>query len=393
WEDASHSYYALDQSAIVATTNPEGVITYVNDMFCQISGYSREDLVGRTHSIVNSGYHSDIFFTKMWETIKKGKIWRGEIRNRSKSGEFYWVYTTIVPKISENGLPVQYTAIRFDITPLKRVESEIQQLYEELEDRVRQRTLELANANRELNTLLEKLQETERQRERFVAAITHDLRTPLIGQQRALAIVSRHQEALPESVRPFLGSMAASTEHTLALVQRLLDVHHLESGTVVPVLQPIVLPELIDSALADVMPLATEKQVVLHQKVSGLQRPILLDPRLIRRVLVNLLGNSLAHLDCGGAVTVQANIVDNVLTLRVIDNGSGIEAEKIPRLFERYWTERTRQIGTGLGLSICKLIIEKHGGTISVNSQTRGPKRGTEFVMELPLMSTLGEES
>lgn len=88
---------ALDQSSIVAITNDRGVITYVNDSFCEISGYLRSELIGSTHKVVNSGYHDSSFFKDLWSTIKKGEIWRGQIKNRSKSGRFYWVETTIVP--------------------------------------------------------------------------------------------------------------------------------------------------------------------------------------------------------------------------------------------------------------------------------------------------------
>jgi len=118
---------ALDQSAIVVITDPKGVITYTNDRFCVVSGYSRNELIGQTHRIVNSGYHPPSFFQNLWRTIAMGEIWRGEICNQKKNGSLYWVASTIVPFLDEQGIPFQYLAIRFDITDRKLAEATLQQ--------------------------------------------------------------------------------------------------------------------------------------------------------------------------------------------------------------------------------------------------------------------------
>src|SRR5690242_17423462 len=164
--------FALDQSTIVAITDQRGIINYVNEEFCRISKYSREELLGQDHRIINSGYHSKEFIRNLWTTIASGKVWKGELRNRAKDSSIYWVDTTIVPFLDGEGKPYQYVAIRHDITQLKLAEEQI-----------RQQTIELQRAA-QLSFTGE-----------LAAGLAHEIKNPLAGIQGAVDILIRRRDA------------------------------------------------------------------------------------------------------------------------------------------------------------------------------------------------------
>lgn len=115
--------YAMNESTNISITNCDGTILYVNNKFCQLSKYEKNEIVGQNHRIVNSGIHPQEFFKQMWDTIMSGRIWRGEIQNKAKDGSIYWVFTIIVPFTDEKDQPYQFISFQTDITEKKQIET------------------------------------------------------------------------------------------------------------------------------------------------------------------------------------------------------------------------------------------------------------------------------
>jgi PAS domain S-box-containing protein len=334
--------YALGQSAIVATTDTRGVITYVNDKFCEISKYSRAELLGQDHRIINSAYHPKEFMRNLWATIANGRIWRGEIRNRAKDGSLYWVDTTIVPFLDDRGKPFKYMAIRYEITERKRTEELL----------------------REQATLARLGQ--------MAAVVAHEVKNPIAGIRGALQVIASRMAAESRD-RSIITDIIARLDALNSVVQDLLVFGRPRALRS----EPVDLRSLV-SKTAD---LITRDPAMrrLRIRVSGIEAVAQADGEQLQIVFHNILTNAAQAMGGTGEVVVDIQRTSAGWSLAFVDHGPGMPPEVREKVFEAFFTTKHR--GTGLGLPTARRIVEAHGGQIAIDSPAGG---GTVVSISLP---------
>jgi PAS domain S-box-containing protein len=349
-KDLADQKFALDQHAIVAVTDVQGTISYVNEKFCAISQYSEQELMGNNHRILNSGHHPKEFFRQMYHTIANGEVWRDEIKNRAKDGSSYWVDTTIVPIMSKEGNPRQYIAIRADITDLKLAQEEVHKLNDELEHRVVERTAQLETANREL--------------EAFSYSVSHDLRAPLrhiSGFSKML--VEEFGATLDPTAHHYLERIQTGTQKMGLLVDELLNLARVGRHVLRP--QPTRLNSIIAEVIAILQPDSEGRRI--EWRIADLTE-VECDPVLVKQVFQNLLANALKFTRprARAVIEVSHKEQDGQPVFTVRDNGVGFSmkyADKLFGVFQRLHSTDEFE-GTGIGLVTVQRIVRKHGGRV-----------------------------
>lgn len=364
--------YAIDQHAIVTITDVRGDIKYVNDLFCAISGYSRDELLGQNHRIIKSGAHSPEFFKHLWKTIANGHVWHGVIKNKKKDGSFYWVESTIVPDLNEQGKPVQYIAIRTDVSDIKKMEEEKSQLSDsllnmnnELESRVEERTRELEQAS-------QSAQAANAAKSNFLANISHEIRTPMN------AIIGMSYQALQTNLnasqKNYIGKTHHAAKDLLRLLNDILDYSKIESGKLHFESIDFRLEDLLDNTVGLVAEMRRQKAITLETDIHPETPTALIgDPMRVGQVLLNLVNNAMKFSDHLGHVQIGVESLERSedtvkIHFWVKDNGIGISEENQAHLFEAFSqvdNSTTRLYGgSGLGLAISEQLTQMMQGEI-----------------------------
>ncbi|MEK4536101.1 PAS domain-containing protein [Peribacillus sp. FSL K6-1552] len=319
--------FALDASSIVAITDQRGTIKFVNDQFCRISEFSKEELIGQNHRIINSGFHSREFFNDLWRTISSGKVWKGEIKNKTKGGTYYWVDTTIVPFLDEHNKPYQYLAIRYEVTKRKIAEEEIQKMTGKIID----------------------VQEDERKR---LSRELHDG----IGQNlySHLITINRLQT---EMSHPLLDQMRDEATEIIE------ELRHLSWE-----LRPSVLDDLglFPAIRSYLVRFSEHHHIKIHFDCYLNCRLNTNKEITIYRVIQEALTNIRKYAQTEEA-TVTIREIDDEIRVVIEDKGKGFDLEKVTR---------------GVGLFSMEERAKAAGGNLSLHSVE---EKGTKVFLEIPL--------
>lgn len=349
---------ALDATSIVAITNARGVITYVNDTFCEVSKYDREELVGKTHKVINSGYHPRGFFKELWKTINNGDIWVGEIKNRAKDGSYYWVLTSIVPFRNQQGDIYQHLVIRQDITKLKEAKE----------------LLAAQNVNLKLRN---------KEMEQFAYIASHDLQEPLRTIMNSVDLLEEE----------YKGKLDATGDRCLDILDR---ASHRMSDLIAGLLEYARIGQKGEHSRVDCNELIRVIQEDLGVRIEETQTTFELEnlPEIVayetelRLLFQNLITNAIKFAQSGISphIRIGAQEQEDLFTFSVQDNGIGIADEykkTIFFIFQRLHAQSTYE-GTGIGLAHCQKIVQLNGGDIWVESQ---PNEGSTFYFTIPKMN------
>lgn len=353
FKELSDFQFAISTTLMVVITDSMGKISYVNDTFLEMSGYKRDELLGRDYRELNSNFHPEDFYKEMFNTITSGEVWKGEIRDVSKGGKFYWTDTTIVPMLNKLGKPYRYISFKIDITKIKNAEIE-----------VRQHAANLERINNELD--------------QFAYVVSHDLKAPL----RAINNLSEWiEEDIIEiadaNTRENLKLLRGRVKRMEGLINGILE--YSRAGRVKNNNTMINLKQLIQE-IVSVNNSKPNLRISYPEKL-----PLIYSEKLaLEQILSNFISNAVKYNDSENPwVEIELHDSDNFWKFTVVDNGPGIPIEYHDKIFVIFQTLQARDKfeSTGVGLAIVKKLVEDKGGQVWVESEIG---QGSKFCFTWP---------
>lgn len=343
---------ALDESTIVTITDQKGVITFVNDKFCSISKYSKEELLGQYHYVNNPEYHLNKFIKNIWKTIANGKVWKGDIKHRAKDGSYYWVNSTIVPFLDNKGKPYQYIAISSDITEQKL-------------------------AKQKLDSALVDLEKTNKELDQFAYIVSHDLKAPLRAINNLSEWIVEDMPEMPPEVNTNFGLLRGRILRMENLINAVLDYSRIGRTKIEKQTTDLkkMLYQIVDSIVS------TEGfEIYIADNIPEIKIARI----LFQQIFSNLISNAVKYNDKPiGKIECLYESLPDFHQFTIKDNGPGIKEEYHKKVFKVFQTieARDKKESTGIGLSIVQKIIDEAGGTIRIESEEN---KGASFIFTIP---------
>ncbi|MEL7369152.1 MAG: PAS domain S-box protein [Myxococcota bacterium] len=389
--------FALDASAIVAITDRRGVIRHVNEQFCATSKYAPDELLGKDHRILNSGYHSRDFFKAMWAQIGRGQVWQGDIRNRAKDGSIYWVATTIVPFLDDEGRPKQYVAIRFEITERKLAETALERTVRDLavarEEEAR-RAEALSEAHDRLQAAHRRIKEEQAkliQAEKLssigilASGVAHEINNPLAGVMNCVKALS--EDTVRQTRRgEYFRTAQDGLERIQQIVRGLLD--YARQRPLTPTTCDV--EEILAACQRLIAPYLRKNNVELELRLPATQ--VKGDRSQLMQALINILLNAVYVSEPNQAVIVSVQKAPGQIGITVRDFGPGMPEDVAQRACDPFFTTKPEGEGTGLGLAVTASIVRAHGGELEfqVHGRNDDAEAGTSATIWLPEVGAQG---
>ena len=378
---------AFESREGVLITDDHGVILRVNRAFTAITGFSAEDAIGQSPSMLSSGKHDAAFYAAMWESIRLTGCWEGEVWNRHKNNHIYPARLVITAVQDANQTVLNYVASLSDNTEREQARGEILALNAELEQRVKERTAQLEDSNSELISARDAATAASQAKSSFLANMSHEIRTPINGLL-GMARIGARDSAEPKS-REIFNRLLDSGSHLLSVINDILDFSKIEAGMMRVEASPFHLASIENDCVSMVTESAESKGLTLSvEYAANVPEWVVGDKFRIGQILLNLLSNAIKFTE-RGQVALKIFSANKLVNFQITDTGIGMSDVQLSRLFQAFEqadSSTTRKYGgTGLGLAISRNIARLMGGDIRVISQMG---TGSTFCLSLPLPAT-----